>query len=113
MYLCVVLNGTLRQKVRATRLQRMALRNLRFSDNPLFTAQMYGNYWHAGNPRMLFSYLPSSSGAIAGCAEAARITGRPAKPRALACSLQLQDGLRAALQGQVGRHDSLHVFYQN
>jgi hypothetical protein len=74
---------------------------------------MYGYSWQAGKPPMLFFHLPSSSGAIVGCPEAARVVNRPAKPRVLFCSLGLKSGLQAALQGQVSRHDSLHVFYLN
>jgi hypothetical protein len=73
---------------------------------------MYGISWHAGKPRMVLFYLPSSSGAITGPNVITSTAVAPPKPKRLACSLRLKDGLRAALLG-TGRIDSLNVFYLN
>jgi hypothetical protein len=61
----------------------------------------------------LLYHLPASAGAIIGCERAASVKNRPPKPRRLCLSLALADGLQLALEGKVGRDNSISVFYQN
>lgn len=62
---------------------------------------------------MLLYALPSSAGAIVGDNSFMPKIIRPAKPRILALSLSLKDGLRTAVEGKPGWGNSLSVFYQN
>jgi hypothetical protein len=60
---------------------------------------------------MMFFHLPSSSGALFSYKDLVPLFARTAKPRRMACSLDLKDGLRAALAGKITRDNSIDIFY--
>jgi len=98
MYLCPVPSGTLRQKKKGQPRQRLALKNLRLSDNPLFAVRMYYNSAHAPSATKLVHTVLGPAAIMDPQENPSQLGWLPRMPRHIFCALRLESAQQALVK---------------